>query len=59
MAQFHDERDNLRQLRNDVEWRGHTPHSVQESAEQELRRRGYSERQIDRMKDGESPDEQH
>ena len=55
MAFFHDDKDSFNQLKNDV-WLGdnpqhcHTPDSVRESAAEELKSRGFSDREITYLK---------
>lgn len=46
MAQYHDDYDSDEQCLSDVKQGVHTPDSVRESAEEELRRRGYTKEQI-------------
>lgn len=45
MSDFHDETDSLRQLVQDAEDEGHNPHSVRVSALEELRKRGFRDRE--------------
>ncbi len=50
MSQWHDFTDTEEQLKKDAEDVDHTPDSVRESAIQELRKRGYSESQIQNIR---------
>ncbi len=60
MARWHDERDSLQQLFHDIKQSDNAqsrgiPDSVVESAQQELRRRGFTHRQINNISLGRDP----
>ena len=50
MSNWHNESDTDDQLKDDVREIGHTPDSVRDSAKEELRKRGYSESEIDYLR---------
>jgi len=50
MNQWHDKRDSLEQLKSDVKDIRANPDSVRESANRELKKRGYSKEEITRFR---------